>query len=106
MTQRPMKTSHIWKLVRERLADGRSVEIDSALANLEFRGEISLHRRCELTTEIRSLLHPATTYQTWIRLKHPALWGSTQWVHRERQTQRGQLAWLDHLIAEAKAKGD
>lgn len=106
MTQRPMKTSHIWKLVRDRIADNRSVEIDSALANLEFRGEISLHRRCELTTKIRSLLRPAVTYKTWIRLKHPKLWGDAHWVRREKRIQEGQLAWLDHLIAEAKAKGD
>lgn len=106
MRGRPLKTSAVWKLVRERIASGRSVGVHWAIMDLEFHKEISLHRACELTNQIAGLLHPAPTYRSWIRLRHPKVWANTPSFNRFDAAQQGQLDWLDHLIAEAKAKGD
>ena len=107
MRGRPLKTSTVWKLVRERIEAGGSPTVFDGLWNLALTSRRITHeRRSELTGHLRNLLGGYMTYDTWVRQHHWETYCATPALARKEASKQGQLAWLDHLIAEAKAKGD
>lgn len=106
MRGRPLKTSTVWKLVRERISSRVSHEIHWAIVSLEAQGAITESRSLNLTAQVAKALAPAPVYVTWVRREHPQVWADTPAKDRAGAVRQGQLDWLDHLIAEAKAKGD
>lgn len=105
MRGRPLKTSAVWKLVRELIEAEREQWICVALLELRLQGRITESREDALVAYIEKLLQGHHTYNEWVLEFHPGVWKATKGDH-DGCARRGRLAWLDHLIAEAKAKGD
>lgn len=105
MRGRPLKTSTVWKLVRERIASEECVFICHGLDRLLLEGRITVDRHRGLEDEIERLLEGAHTYVGWVHKHHRKIWEETS-GNRDEFARQGRLAWLDHLIAEAKSKGD
>lgn len=101
------KSSSILAAVRERIESGHNGFICHALADLRLQKRIKEVDRDRLRDHVRNMIHPYYAYGDWVEKNFPRTvqdsWARGTYFSDARA---GRLAWLDHMIAEFKAKGD